>query len=513
MLLFRSVFAIKKKLLRAGVRALRAVVAQLLEATTHTTISSTLALICAMGASAVPGVRRSARLMQELPVAKRERPVAKGERPVAKRKKRMEVPDTKREKAKAFATAAHASTAREASARADGVELIVGYATTPVPQTLRIASIATLPAALAPDRATPRPQPAGATRRGGVLLPGRSSPRPAPFRREPNRFRASATRRASPTRFRAPSSGNISRLGHGAGSRELRWQLSCSGRGGASPTLTPAFLSLTRESSPAGGARGAVRADRRGARRGVVRARRERGPRRRGQHPHGIARGHEAEHRGRARREPAPAGDGPGVDRRPVLALEGGRKVRRLPAATAAVRNGASSGADQGRRRQGVLHCSGVDPRKGDSRPTHAKVCRRHCGLAGRMLDLPSSSPPLVSLGHPRGPRALSPAQVRRAVARVRPRGAQGLPHRQALRTRLESRASSEALPGRDVPHDADSPPPGRHVAAIAKHGATAIHRRTFAPLKAQELPPPSADELRQIEAIEAAAQAKEGTP
>lgn len=50
-------------------------------------------------------------------------------------------------------------------------------------------------------------------------------------------------------------------------------------------------------------------------------------------------------------------------------------------------------------------------------------------------------------------------------------------------------------------------------MAAIAKHGATAIHRRTFAPLKAQELPPPSADELRQIEAIEAAAQAKEGTP
>ena len=120
---------------------------------------------------------------------------------------------------------------------------------------------------------------------------------------------------------------------------------------------------------------------------------------------------------------------------------------------------------------------------------------------------------PLVSLGHPRGPRALSPAQVRRAVARVRPRGAQGLPHRQALRTRLESRASSEALTGRDVPHDADSPPPARHVAAIAKHGATAIHRRAFAPLKAQELPPPSADELRQIEAIEAAAQAKEGTP
>ena len=184
-----------------------------------TAISSTLALICAMGASAVPGVRRSARLMQELPVAKRESPVAKGERPVAKRKKRMEVPDTKREKA----TAAHASTAREASARADGVELIVGYATTPVPQTLRIASIATLPAALAPDRATPRPQPAGATRRGGALLPGRLSPRPAPFRREPNRFRASATRRASPTRFRAPSSGNISRLGRSAGSRELRW--------------------------------------------------------------------------------------------------------------------------------------------------------------------------------------------------------------------------------------------------------------------------------------------------
>ena len=172
-----------------------------------TAISSTLALICAMGASAVPGVRRSARLMQELPVAKRERPVT-GERPVAKREKRREVPDTKREKAKAFATAAHASTAREASARADGVELIVGYATTPVPQTLRIASIATLPAALAPDRATPRPQPAGATRRGGALLPGQSSPRPAPFRREPNRFRASATQRASPTRFRAPSSGS-----------------------------------------------------------------------------------------------------------------------------------------------------------------------------------------------------------------------------------------------------------------------------------------------------------------
>ena len=87
-----------------------------------------------MGASAVPGVRRSARLMQELPVPKRERlvagerPGAKGESPVAKREKLLEVPDTEREKAKAFATAAHASTAREASARADGVELIVGYA-------------------------------------------------------------------------------------------------------------------------------------------------------------------------------------------------------------------------------------------------------------------------------------------------------------------------------------------------------------------------------------------------
>lgn len=40
------------------------------------------------------------------------------------------------------------------------------------------------------------------------------------------------------------------------------------------------------------------------------------------------------------------------------------------------------------------------------------------------------------------------------------------------------------------------------HVAAIAKHGPCAIHRRTFAPLKDKGLPPPSAAELASLEAL-----------
>ena len=46
--------------------------------------------------------------------------------------------------------------------------------------------------------------------------------------------------------------------------------------------------------------------------------------------------------------------------------------------------------------------------------------------------------------------------------------------------------------------------PTAQHVAAIAKHGACAIHRRTFAPLKARELPPPTAADLAQVDAMAA---------
>ena len=51
--------------------------------------------------------------------------------------------------------------------------------------------------------------------------------------------------------------------------------------------------------------------------------------------------------------------------------------------------------------------------------------------------------------------------------------------------------------------------PTSAHVAAIAKHGACAIHRRTFAPLKARALPPPTDAELRRVEALGQSAAAK----
>ncbi len=45
--------------------------------------------------------------------------------------------------------------------------------------------------------------------------------------------------------------------------------------------------------------------------------------------------------------------------------------------------------------------------------------------------------------------------------------------------------------------------PTSQHVAAIAKHGAVpGLHRRTFAPLKARGLPPPSRDDLARVDAI-----------
>ena len=46
--------------------------------------------------------------------------------------------------------------------------------------------------------------------------------------------------------------------------------------------------------------------------------------------------------------------------------------------------------------------------------------------------------------------------------------------------------------------------PTPSHVGAISKHGACAIHRRTFAPLKTRDLPPPSAAELKKVETIAA---------
>ena len=44
------------------------------------------------------------------------------------------------------------------------------------------------------------------------------------------------------------------------------------------------------------------------------------------------------------------------------------------------------------------------------------------------------------------------------------------------------------------------------HVAAIAKHGPCAIHRRTFAPLKTANLEAPTAAELKRVEAIDCSA-------
>ena len=44
--------------------------------------------------------------------------------------------------------------------------------------------------------------------------------------------------------------------------------------------------------------------------------------------------------------------------------------------------------------------------------------------------------------------------------------------------------------------------PTALHVAAIAKHGPCGIHRRTFAPLKHAALPPPTAAELDEAEAV-----------
>ena len=49
--------------------------------------------------------------------------------------------------------------------------------------------------------------------------------------------------------------------------------------------------------------------------------------------------------------------------------------------------------------------------------------------------------------------------------------------------------------------------PTAQHVAAISKHGAAAIHRRTFAPLKTRtDLKPPTAAEVARVEEIAAAA-------
>ncbi|EOD42002.1 hypothetical protein EMIHUDRAFT_194665 [Emiliania huxleyi CCMP1516] len=312
-----------------------------------------------MGASAVPGVRRSARLMQELPVAKRERPVT-GERPVAKREKRREVPDTKREKAKAFATAAHASTAREASARADGVELIVGC-----------------------DEAGRGPLAGPVVAAACAFSPG-----------------------AEPI----PGVGDSKSIADEAEREALYEQI----------VAAPGVVWSARVVS-------AARVD----------------------------------------------------------------EVNILMASLEAMR-------------LSIVDVLGASQR----RPATALA----------LIDGPFSpwkeGEKYVDFQQPQPPSdvALQVEPIKGGDAKVYCIAAASILAK-ALRTRLESRASSEALPGRDVPHDADSPPPGRHVAAIAKHGATAIHRRTFAPLKAQELPPPSADELRQIEAIEAAAQAKEGTP
>ena len=44
--------------------------------------------------------------------------------------------------------------------------------------------------------------------------------------------------------------------------------------------------------------------------------------------------------------------------------------------------------------------------------------------------------------------------------------------------------------------------PTAKHVAALAKHGACAAHRRSFAPLKTRGLPPPTAAEDAHIAAL-----------
>jgi len=44
--------------------------------------------------------------------------------------------------------------------------------------------------------------------------------------------------------------------------------------------------------------------------------------------------------------------------------------------------------------------------------------------------------------------------------------------------------------------------PTASHVAALAKHGPCAIHRRTFAPLKSQAIQPPSARELERVDEL-----------
>jgi len=44
--------------------------------------------------------------------------------------------------------------------------------------------------------------------------------------------------------------------------------------------------------------------------------------------------------------------------------------------------------------------------------------------------------------------------------------------------------------------------PTAKHVHAISKHGACAAHRRSFAPLKAQNLPPPTAEQDAHIEKL-----------
>ena len=43
-------------------------------------------------------------------------------------------------------------------------------------------------------------------------------------------------------------------------------------------------------------------------------------------------------------------------------------------------------------------------------------------------------------------------------------------------------------------------------MAAVAKHGPCAIHRRTFAPLKTANLEAPTAAELKRVEAIDCSA-------
>lgn len=311
-----------------------------------------------MGASAVPGVRRSARLMQELPVAKRERPAAKGERPVAKREKRREVPDTKREKAKAFATAAHASTAREASARADGVELIVGC-----------------------DEAGRGPLAGPVVAAACAFSPG-----------------------AEPI----PGVGDSKSIADEAEREALYEQI----------VAAPGVVWSARVVS-------AARVD----------------------------------------------------------------EVNILMASLEAMR-------------LSIVDVLGASQR----RPATALA----------LIDGPFSpwkeGEKYVDFQQPQPPSetALQVEPIKGGDAKVYCIAAASILAK-VTRDRL-MRRYAELWPEYGLAEHKGYPT-ARHVAAIAKHGATAIHRRTFAPLKAQELPPPSADELRQIEAIEAAAQAKEGTP